>query len=250
MQLATEAKSSMIDPELACSGHKGMAEADHRIANHLAILGSYVRLKSAELIRRNTDLSAADVSLLLTAVGSQISAISHLHRLLSADESQDTADLGAHLQKICASMRSAVLQDVVIIETIGEDCNLPMNKIIAAAQIFTEVITNAIKYGHHSGESGFIEVSCKRDSRGEIVVNVQDNGPGLPECQGTRPAAGLGFRLVEGLAAQIGGTVDYTSSDLGLNVRLTVGTANVRDTPFDGRATIVPARVRRVKIGA
>lgn len=124
-----------------------------------------------------------------------------------------------------------------------------MNKIIAVAQILTEVIPNAIKHGHRAGKPSFIKVFLRNDGNGSIMLDVEDNGPGLRTDDQTLASAGLGFQIVQSLAAQIGGTVKYISNDQGLCVRLTVGTsdagtAGLRKSP----APVVPAEQIRRKL--
>ena len=46
----------MIDRDAQSNGSQA-AEADHRIANHLALLACYVHLKGAELVRRENDFA-------------------------------------------------------------------------------------------------------------------------------------------------------------------------------------------------
>ena len=234
----------------AAANFTRMAESDHRIANHLALLSGYFRLKSAELTRRTTVPDATDIALLLAAVGVQINAIAHLHRLLCVDETRGSADLTDHLRKICAALRSAVSRDVVITETFETGCALPMNKIIPTAQIFTEVITNAIKHGCPSGASSQIEVSCTKDAQGTITLDVKDNGPGLHSDDRSTDVGGLGFLLVKGLAAQIGGTVTYLSEEQGLKARLTIEAPYPSDTDFPVPDMAISKRAQRVNVEA
>jgi len=67
-----------IEPEAISNS---IAEADHRIANHLAMLASYVRLKGAAMAQRDEPLDAQDVQSLTRIIVAQIDAISDLHRM-------------------------------------------------------------------------------------------------------------------------------------------------------------------------
>jgi two-component sensor histidine kinase len=90
-------------------------------------------------------------------------------------------------------------------------------------------------------------VSCSQDAKGTIVLEVQDNGPGLSSAIRDRGADGLGLRLVHGLVEQIGGTVDYRSGDDGLVVRLSIAAsaadAKAVDRPF-GSASEAGMRIK------
>lgn len=211
----------MIDSD-AQSNACQVAEADHRIANHLALLACYVRLKGAELVRHDPPPKVADFSLLLEAIGAQITAISQLHRLLSSEETQSSADLGHHLGMICSALGSGVSGDVVIVESLASDCRVAPYRLLPAAQIVTEVITNAIKYGRRPGRTGRIEVSCSKDASGTVLVEIHDSGPGLSANRSGPATLGVGSRLVKALVGQIDGTIEYRSTKQGLTVSLSL----------------------------
>lgn len=199
-----------------------VAEADHRIANHLALLACYVRLKGAELVRRDPPPEVADLSLLLEAIGAQISAVSQLHRLLSSEGTQSSADLGHHLGMICSALGSGVSGDVVIVKSLASECRVAPHRLLPTAQIVTEVITNAIKYGRRPGRSGRIELCCSKDASGTVLVEIHDNGPGLSANRSEPAMRGVGSRLVQALVGQIDGTIEYRSTHQGLTVCLSL----------------------------
>lgn len=170
----------------------------------------------------------ADLSLLLEAIGAQITAISQLHRLLSSEGTQSSADLGQHLGMICSALGSGVSGDVVIVKLLASDCRVAPHRLLPTAQIVTEVVTNAIKYGRRPGRSGRIEVCCSRDADGNVLVEINDNGPGLLASETGKENCGLGYRLVQALVDQIDGTVEYLSTNQGLTVRLFLPRAGTR----------------------
>lgn len=217
----------MIDRD-AQSNACQVAEADHRIANHLGLLACYVRLKGAELVRCDPPPGAGDFSLLIKAIGAQITTISQLHRLLSTDGTQSSADLGHHLGMICSALGSGVSGDVVIVESLASNCRVATHRLLPAAQIVTEVITNAIKYGRRQGRSGRIEVSCSKDASGTVLVEIHDDGPGLSAYRSGTATLAVGSRLVQALVGQIDGTIEYRSTVQGLTVCLSLPRAGTR----------------------
>ncbi len=208
-----------------------VAEADHRIANHLALLACSVR--------RDDPPSTSDFSLLLAAIEAQIMAISQLHRLLSSEGTQGSDDLGHHLRTVCSAFRSGASRHVVIVESLASDCRIAPHRLLPAAQIVTEVITNAIKHGRRPGQSGRIEVSCGKDASGTILVEIRDNGPGLSANGSGTATRGLGSRLIRALVGQMDGTIDHLSTKQGLTVRLSLPR---EETAGTSTATKVSAR--------
>lgn len=211
----------MIDRDtqsMACQ----VAEADHRISNHLAFLAGYVRLKGADLVHRAAASNKTDLSLFIDGIGAQIMAISQVHRLLSSDGTLGSADLGHHMGAICCALRSGISRDVITLESFASDCTVPLHRLLPTTQIVTEVITNAIKYGDPLGQPGMIKVACGKHADGTVSIEIQDNGPGLSSPLAEIETRGFGSRLVQTLVEQIEGTIEYISTDHGLTVRLSL----------------------------
>ena len=205
-----------------CNACLRVAEADHRIANHLAMLCSYVRLKGAKLVQHKATVTSDEALILIKSIGVQIDAVSHLHRFLASQSTSDKVDLHTYLATICAALRSAVGGGVEIKEKFDTTCMMPPEHLLPVSQIVTEVMTNAIKHGQDASGNVSLRVSCQQDATGSIVIEVADNGSGLDVQPNAVGQHGLGLRIVETLTAQVGGTVDYHSRLTGLTVRLTV----------------------------
>ncbi len=212
-------ESATITDESKCIDCHRLAEADHRIANHLAMLGSYIRLKSATLVKRKTHATPAEALLLLKAIGVQIDAVSTLHRMLALQGISGTVNLATYLATVCDALRSAMAGDVDIVEDFEPGCALSANDMLPVAQIVTEVMTNAIKHGQGTSGAVSLNVSCRLNDDGAILIAVSDTGPGLPSTS-QDGHQGLGFKIVDRLTAQVNGTVTYLSEEQGLTVRL------------------------------
>lgn len=199
-----------------------LVEAEHRIANHFAMLAGHVRLKTAALARQPTEPSRNEMRLLLEGIGVHIDAVASLHRILATNGSQSSTDLGEHLRNICVAFRSGPSYAFVITEEFEPGCDLPLDQLLPVTHIFSEVITNAIKHGNTNAEAGTIHTCCRKDIGGAIHVDVIDEGCGLPDGVNPMSHNGLGFRLVQTLSKQVGGLVDYQSSGNGVRFRLTL----------------------------
>jgi two-component sensor histidine kinase len=79
-----------------------------------------------------------------------------------------------------------------------------------------ELVTNAVKYAFPGDTTGTVLVTLKRVP-GELRLTVADNGQGIDF---RRTDSGLGGRLVEGFAQQLGGQVERESGSQGTTVRL------------------------------
>ncbi|WP_165185520.1 sensor histidine kinase [Caulobacter soli] len=203
-----------------------LSEAQHRIANNLALIAGYTRLQASRLHKAGRPLSAREACIALEEVAARIETVGELHRLLSAapGEGEEGIDLGRFLAKLCASLMETVSfagETVITHRDLG-GCVVRPDQATPVALIVSELVTNALKYAHPTGVAGRILVSC-RSSGGGLVVEVADDGVGLSEDFNPLSDGGLGFRVVRGLARQLGADLVYESSDIGLTVRLTLG---------------------------
>jgi two-component sensor histidine kinase len=197
-------------------------EADHRFANHLALLSGFVRLKAADLARQPAEPTIAGVQLLLESVRGQIEAIAHLHRSLALGSWRGRADLKEHLHKVCAPFSSLVGGRIALIEDVSPSCQVSPDRILPVTQIVSEVVTNAVKHAYPPGQCGTIVVRGRIGETGAVIIEIVDDGPGLPDGFDVAGDRGLGFRLIGALAKQLGALVEFDSQRAGLSFRLTL----------------------------
>ena len=203
-----------------------LSEAQHRIANNLALIAGYTRLQATRLQKAGQPLSAREACIALEEVAARIETVGELHRLLSdaPGKGEDGVDLGRFLAKLCNSLMETVsfAGDTTISHRDTGGCMVRPDQATPVALIVSELVTNALKYAHPSGVAGRILVSCRSTGDG-LVVEVIDDGVGLSEGFDPSRDGGLGFRVVRGLARQLGGDLVYESAGVGLTVRLTLG---------------------------
>jgi two-component sensor histidine kinase len=130
-------------------------------------------------------------------------------------------ELDQYLRSVC----NAAIPSLAILGRVTPQYDLSCGRFVAPdfavsiALAVAELLTNAIKHAHPAGVDGRIVVSAK--ARGDqLVVEVADDGVGLPEGHDGTAESGLGLRLVRQTAARWGGSVEFDGSELGLCVRL------------------------------
>ena len=86
-----------------------------------------------------------------------------------------------------------------------------MDRCIPLGLITNEIISNSIKHAF-TGDRGRIVISLKReDDLG--ILEISDNGRGLPEDFNIDELESLGMQLVSNLVMQIGGELEYGNRD-------------------------------------
>ncbi len=100
-------------------------------------------------------------------------------------------------------------------------------------QALSNVVDNAIKYSAGSGVAPGVAVSLRREAGG-FVLEVADNGPGIPaedmervterfvrlEQSRSQPGSGLGLSLVRAVMEFHGGRLELSGRNPGLSVRM------------------------------
>ncbi len=198
-----------------------LQEAHHRIANHFALLSSFVRLQIADLSRQDYEPSRSQILLLLESIGVQIDTVARVNRTLAVAGISAAIDVGAYLHECIAPFKSGLYGTITFEEDFEPRCFSQPEQILAIGQIFTEVVTNSIKYGH--SVEPVIAVRCLKSVDGALLVEVSDNGPGLPAGLDPVTSGGIGFRLIRALTESLGARTKFESTNPpGLHFQLSI----------------------------
>jgi len=204
------------------------AEANHRIANNLAMIAGLVRLHASDVkAARQENFTRTDVRQLLDEIGSRIETVGRLHRLLSNTRSDGVVNMADHLRETCEALVASMSDERAIALSfcaIG-NCAVDPDNAGPVALIVSELVTNSIKHAHPAGAPGKILVRCGPGLAGGIYVEVEDDGVGLPDGFDPWKDGGLGFRVVRNLAYQLGARLAFDMDGLGLKARLIVPAA-------------------------
>jgi two-component sensor histidine kinase len=209
---------------LSLTGADLVAEAHHRVANSLALLVGMVRMQAASVKKLQANVTNAEVRLLLDGVAARINAISQLHRILARVGADGVISLKPHLCEVTDALVAALSsseQSVRVVHT-GGDCTVLMRQVQPIVLVLCEVFINAMKYAHPAGVPLIMMVDCSPGANGRLNLTISDDGVGLPEGFDATHGAGLGFKVMRSLAAELGSELDIRSTHLGLSIRLSV----------------------------
>jgi two-component sensor histidine kinase len=153
-------------------------EADHRIANSLAVISGLVR------VRARADQGHADETFLLE-IADRIETVGKLHRLI-AHPNSDAIELHIYLQEICKRLGSAVAKTAAPSFSVSCPLNqtVPFNVAMPLGLITAELFSNSLKYAHPAGLPAKISVSCNAvpaDAPSALLFVYEDDGVGFPE---------------------------------------------------------------------
>jgi two-component sensor histidine kinase len=200
------------------------AEANHRIANNLALLAGLVRMQKASIKKQTQPYSSADVCLLLDGLAARIGTISQVHRILSQGRPDGAVNMQTHLKEITDALSASLSspQQQVRVVHLGADCLVLMRHVQPIVLILCEIFINAMKYAHPAGAHLIMVVDCEPASDGRLVLTISDDGVGLPEGFVPEKDGGTGFKVMYRLAQEMGSELKILSTHLGLSFRLSV----------------------------
>lgn len=212
-------------------------EANHRIANNLAIIAALIRSELLTLTKYASDPSYT--RRLLQQMSLRIDAVARLHRLLMDTSHTAIVELGAYLRQIVDAATCSLTNGArtrIICKFEGR--NTVSAKHAAAMGLFvSEALVNSIKHAHHVDESGTICVSCRRSERGSLLIEIMDDGVGPPSSFRAFPKSetGAGARLMSGIANDLGAYLTFEKSNPGQIVRLEIPAPTERDATIEGQ---------------
>jgi two-component sensor histidine kinase len=174
------------------------AELQHRVANNLTFLASLLRL-SRKQVQENpaTAAEAYDDAI------RRLEVISRLHRRLHTPEALQQP-LPHYLRSLCTDLLDATGAQNIVCLVDADDVRLSLPKLTALSLLLVELMTNSIKHAFMERETGTIEIDLRTGSDGKARLVVSDDGPGVPDTQVAPAGAGLGLKIIEGLAQQLG----------------------------------------------
>lgn len=130
-------------------------------------------------------------------------------------------DLAQHLIATGREVAAALDADVHFeVLTTGARCRAS-DSVLSALSLFTaEAVRNVIQHAHPAGVPSVITIGCRPCGRNEVMVEICDDGVGLPV--GFDPARNgrTGYRLMRSIAVRLGAALTFRSSPLGLRLRL------------------------------
>lgn len=176
---------------------KLLTELQHRAKNSFAMISSLIELMKSSSTLKDTDQA-------LTNIEFRVNAISEMYDLLYETASVTEVQLDAYIVKIISSL-SIFLKKV----TLNKKCEviiIPVKIAIPIGICISELITNTVKYAFPNNRDGVIMLSIKKFNT-KVIIEISDNGIGLPERFDRSKTNSLGLKIVDALVKQINGSL-------------------------------------------
>lgn len=179
-----------------------LTEVHHRVKNNLSIIQSLLMLESNRAppeARQGYKDSVA-----------RIEAMGLVHHLIYDHQRFEGIVLDHYLPRLCSAIcRSA---DGLQITIDSDPIEVPLDTAVPLALIMNEVINNSLKHARLPEVASRIGVTLRCRPK-DVLLTIEDNGPGLPDEVIKGNTASLGLQIVRELTRQINGTCWFENGD-------------------------------------
>jgi two-component sensor histidine kinase len=143
----------------------------------------------------------------------RMQAMALIHQKLYQDENTTTVAMPEYIDELVHYLRESFEagEQITFHQSI-EAVKLDVSQAIPLGLIITESIVNAIKYAFLNGQNGMVSINLQHDGTDHLLLEISDNGIGLPSHPDLMERNSLGLDLMEGLAKQLNGTFTIKSN--------------------------------------
>jgi GAF domain-containing protein len=179
-----------------------MGEINHRVRNTFQTVAGLLRLE----LERPTHASPEDV---LRRGIARLHSVAIVHDLMPGQDLEfvDIKRAATHIADL--TCQTAAPDRTLRTRVSGARVMLPSQSATSVALILSELTDNAVRHGLAQSQDGLVSISLA-EGGGDVVIEVRDNGVGLPEHFDLETMSGFGLKVVRGLVEQdLGGVLDF-----------------------------------------
>lgn len=192
-------------------------ELDHRVRNNLTSLITLVKM---------TKQASTNVSEFAESITNRIQAMVNVHNLLSQSQWQLIT-----IRQLLETMTPPNRTGAIIVN--GEEVLISLRQTTGVGAVFSELMTNSLKYGALKTDQGRINISWSiphsNDSAKQIQLDwSESHGPEVKED----PTPHLGSQIIEGIVtSELGGQVQFSYPPQGAQHRFVLTLDTVDKSP-------------------
>lgn len=182
-----------------------LQEIHHRVKNNLQIISSLLRLQTVSA-------AESDPVAVLQESRGRVETIAIIHEHLYQSGSVSRVSLQAYAGRLVAnviSVNQVTPERIKVSVDIGQ-VTLDPQTAVPCGLILNELVSNSLRHAFPDGRKGKITITSHVGAGAVVVMNVSDNGVGLPQDFDVSRVNTLGLRLVRQLTRQLKGTMSVS----------------------------------------
>ncbi|MGM0587409.1 MAG: PAS domain S-box protein [Bacteroidota bacterium] len=191
-----------------------LQEVHHRVKNNLALVSSLLQLQADESDQPELEKN-------LREARNRIYSISKIHEILYQDENLADVSFGDYVRELVEALEKSLkpVNTAVDFELELQTLSLSINQAIPAGLLINELVSNAYEHAFRGRSEGEVQIEMKKVD-GQILLNIQDDGVGLPKDFELSTGNTLGWTLIQTLVKQLHGQIDVDSSAQGTGIQI------------------------------
>jgi len=167
-----------------------LKEIYHRTKNNMLVIISLLDLQVK-------DLKDEQARQIFRDTENRIRAMALVHEKLYQSQNLSEIDLGQYLEEIIESLISTMVTgDRIRFFSDFEPIVINIDYAISLGLVVNEIVTNSIKHAFPDGRSGLISLKIVKGERGDIILDIRDDGIGLPGDIDVEKSSSFGMRII------------------------------------------------------
>ena len=197
-----ERKASLKEKEVL------LKEIHHRVKNNLQIISSLLTIQ-AEKIKDHDALEYFKES------QNRIVSMAIIHEKLYQSGDLARIDIAEYIRTLTNDLFHSygVHSDVISLKINAKGNLMGIDTAIPCGLIINELVSNSLKHAFPAGKKGEISIDLSSHGNDHYVLNVSDDGVGIPENLDIDNTESLGLRLINTLADQLDGSIVLDRND-------------------------------------
>ena len=178
-----------------------LREIHHRVKNNLMIISSLLNLQSIQI-------NDTEVLKMIKDSQSRARSMAVLHEKLYNSSDLKRINFGEYIESITEYLFNTYsTNNHVSLKMDVEYLMLDINTCLPLGLIVNELVSNSLKYAFPKGMNGCVTVRFHKSPE-NYILEVEDDGVGLPEDMDIEQADSMGMKLVSNFTKQLNGEME------------------------------------------
>lgn len=204
-----EIEKALIEKEIL------LKEVHHRVKNNLQIISGLLELQ-------NIKVDDQEIKIALEEGKNRIQSVALIHKMMYQSDAISKIQMQEYLEELVAMLKVSYENPQKPIDIIinVEKISIDIAKAVPISLIINEATCNVYKHAFTTETERRLEVVLKQtSSNNELILEIKDNGRGLPKNYSLENSKTIGFDLIKGLTRQLKGNLVVKNSN-GLTIQI------------------------------
>ncbi len=179
-----------------------LKEIHHRVKNNLQVVTSLLNIQQ----RRIKDPQAIEA---IQESKNRVESMALIHKSLYQNNDLSNINSRDYIQQLVDYIFNtySIDQNKINYNLDVQTIKMDMDTLIPLGLILNELINNAIKHAFSEKEGGTISIIMKEQKQ-KIMLQVSDNGIGMPNKDKIKNANSFGFKMIQAFVKKLNATLD------------------------------------------